>query len=276
MARTARIHPEGALALVTGAGSGIGRATALALAARRATVLCVDIRADAAEKAAADCELAGAAAAGAYAVDVADRPAMDALADRVHADHGPVGILVNNAGVGMSGSFADMTADDWSWIRGVNLDGVVHGCAAFGPAMLGAGRGHVVNVSSGLGFIATANEGAYGTTKAAVLALSLRLRADWARQGVGVSAVCPGVIATPILESTRFLGFQLDDPEFQGKMVRLFRRGHRPEKVAAAILDAVARDRVMVPVGVEAWVGWYVHRLAPLALQQVLARGGRR
>jgi 2-hydroxycyclohexanecarboxyl-CoA dehydrogenase len=260
------------LALVTGAGSGIGRATALALARRGARVLCADIDAASAEKTAAACEENG-GAAHAYEVDVADRTAMDALARTVAADHGPLDILLNNAGVGMSGRFTTMSAEDWTWIRSINLDGVVNGCAAFGPSMVERGRGHVVNVSSGLGYTPTATEPAYVTTKAGVLALSLCLRADWRSAGVGVTAVCPGVINTPIVDHTRYLGEQAD-PKRQQRVRRIFRRGHRPEQVAKAIVAAVERDKAVVTVGIEARLGWWFHRYAPIALQQMLARRG--
>jgi 2-hydroxycyclohexanecarboxyl-CoA dehydrogenase len=275
MARPPRIALPGALALVTGAGSGIGRATALALSDHGASVVCVDLDGVAAEKTAAACSEQGAPDAVARQADVADRRAVDALASDVGAGHGTVGILVNNAGVGMSGRFTDMSPEDWDWIRSINLDGVVNGCAAFAPAMLERGRGHVVNVASGLAYTPTATEPAYVTTKAAVLALSRCLRADWSARGVGVTAVCPGVINTPIIERTRFLGEQ-DDPERRRRTARLFRRGHRPEQVADAVVDAVARDRAVVPVGVEARVGWYLHRLGPLALQSALARAAAR
>jgi 2-hydroxycyclohexanecarboxyl-CoA dehydrogenase len=264
-----------ATALVTGAGSGIGRATALELAHRGTTVLCADIDLAAAEKTAAACAERGARLATPHHVDVADRAAVEALADEVHVEHGPLDVLVNNAGVGMSGRFTEMAADDWTWIRSVNLDGVVHGCAAFGPAMLERCRGHVVNVSSGLGYTPTATEPAYVTTKAAVLALSQCLRADWSTRGVGVTAVCPGVINTPIIDRTRFLGDR-DDPEVRSRTTRVFRRGHEPEKVARAIVASVERNRAVVPVGVEARIGWYLSRLAPMRLKQAVARGGLR
>ena len=251
--------------LITGAGSGIGAATARAFAARGDTVHCADVDLAAAERTAT--EIGGKA----HQVDVADRAAMDALA----AEVGTVDVLVNNAGVGMSGRFTDMSEADWTWIRGVNLDGVVNGCAAFGPAMLAAGRGHVVNLSSGLGYTPTATEPAYVTTKAAVLALSRCLRADWADRGVGVTAVCPGVINTPIIDTTRFLGDQAD-PKVRNRTTKLFRRGHKPEAVAAAIIKAVDRDRPVAPVGIEAWAGWWMHRFLPLRAQQALGRLGRR
>jgi 2-hydroxycyclohexanecarboxyl-CoA dehydrogenase len=268
-----RVELPGALALVTGAGSGIGRSTALLLAERGASVLAVDIDQVAAERTAAECRQRGSVIAGARRVDVADRAAMEQLAAEVHGIHGPLDVLVNNAGVGLTGRFTDTSLDDWAWIRSINLDGVVHGCAVFGPPMVERGRGHVVNVSSALGYVATATEPAYVTTKAGVLALSQCLRADWRRVGVGVSVICPGVIDTPIItERTRFRGDQASARK-RRRTERVFRRGHPPEQVAAAIVDAIERDRAVVPVGWEARVGWVLHRLGPLPLQQLFARG---
>src|SRR5438132_6249094 len=118
--------------------------------------------------------------------DVTDADAVTALAEAISAEHGAIGVLVNNAGVGLTGRMLATSLDDWRWIRSVNLDGVVHFLYAFAPAMLARGRGHVVNVSSGLGYTPRATEPAYVATKAAVLALSQSLRADWGASGVGV------------------------------------------------------------------------------------------
>jgi len=270
---------EGGPALVTGAGSGIGRATARALAAAGATVLCTDIDEAAAEKTAAECGERARAGSGAapraYRLDVADRQEVDAVAAEVEAEYGALRVLVNNAGVGMTGPFSAMTAEDWAFIRSVNLDGVVNCCAAFTPPMLAARRGQVVNISSGLAFVATAQESAYGATKAAVLALSLCLRAEWSARGVGVTAVCPGFVNTPIATSARFTGGR-EDPARRARLVKGFSRARPPEKVADAIVKAIAADRALVPVGFESVLGWYAHRLTPIALQQFLARlGGR-
>ena len=261
--------------LVTGAGSGIGRATALAFARRGAVVLCADVVGEAAEKTAASCEESGAAAARSFTVDVAERAAVEAVAAEVHAEYGPLDVLVNNAGVGMSGRFNDVSQADWEWIRSINLDGVVNGCAAFGPAMTARGSGHVVNVASALAFTPTATEPAYVTTKAAVLALSQCLRADWAGAGVGVTAVCPGVINTPIVDNTRYLG-SAGSVERRQRVKKIFRRGHKPEQVAAAIVRSVEKNRAIAPVGVEAWAALFAHRYLPVALQQVGARRGLR
>ena len=254
------------LVVVTGAGSGIGRATAAAFAAGGATVVCADIHGEAAEKTAAVCAERG-GVGRAERCDVTDAAAVADVAERV----GPVDVLVNNAGVGMTGRFADMTLDDWRWIRAVNLDGVVHACAAFGPAMIARRSGQVVNVASGLAYTMRATEAAYAATKAAVLALSRCLRADWAPYGVGVTVVCPGFVDTPIADSARYLGAR-GDARTRARIERIFRRGHPPEAVARAIVAASERNPAVVPIGWEARLGWHLARVMPLAVQDRLAR----
>jgi 2-hydroxycyclohexanecarboxyl-CoA dehydrogenase len=259
---------HGALALVTGAGSGIGREIAVELARKGSRVLAVDQHADTAEKTAIACSEVG-PPAHPLVCDVVDPDAVRDLAATVHAEHGTLDVLVNNAGVGMSARFTDMTLDDWRWIRSINLDGVVHCCQALVPPMLAKGHGQVVNVSSGLAYTMRATEPAYVATKAAVLALSRCLRADWQDAGVGVSAVCPGVIDTGIVESGRFLGAQAGTLE---RTRKVFRRGHPPELVARDVVVAIRKNKAVVPVGWEAKLGWWAHRLLPLSGQQRIAR----
>ena len=258
---TPPIAIRGSVALVTGAGSGIGRATALALGARGATVLCADIDPVSAKATAESCT-SPAAQAHALELDVADRDAVLETAAAVTREHGPLDILVNNAGVGVSGSFLDTPLEDWDWITSINLLGVVQCCYAFGGPMVQRGRGQVVNIASGLAYTHRSTETAYIATKAGVLALSRALRADWRSAGVGVSAICPGVINTPIVAHTRLRGAQ-SDPKVAVKTQRLFAKGHPPERVADAVLSAVARNRGVVPVGFESWGAWLLNRLAP-------------
>jgi 2-hydroxycyclohexanecarboxyl-CoA dehydrogenase len=262
----------GATALVTGAGSGIGRATAHALAAG-ATVLCTDIDEAAAEKTAAECgerASAGSRAATAYRLDVADREEVDALAATVERHYGALGVLVNNAGVGMTGSFSDMTAEEWTFIRSINLDGVVNCCSAFTPPMLAAGRGQVVNVSSGLAF-------ADGQR--------VRLRRHQGRRPPAL-AVPAGRLVRARCRCDRHLPrfHQHADRQFgplhrgqggprrRARLVKGFSRAHPPEKVGEAIVKAIATNRALVPVGFESVLGWYAHRLTPIAFQQRIAR----
>ena len=265
-----------ALVVVTGAGSGIGEATCHAFADRGATALCADIDSAAAERTAEACARTGAgraagAAGRAYAVDVADQEAVTGMAARVADEHGPLDVLVNNAGVGMSARFLAMSSQDWDWILGINLMGVVHGCRAFGPAMVEQGRGHVVNMASGLAYTPRATEPGYVTSKAAVLALSRCLRADWGPSGVGVSAICPGVIATPIIERTRFKGDRAG-ADTVGKVKQAFAKGHPPALVAEAIVGAVDRNRPVSTVGIEARIGWALNGLLPSRVVDAMAR----
>lgn len=257
MPRRGRVGIPGALAVVTGAGRGIGRATAEALSARGARVVAVDVDGDAAAATAEACE------GSAGCLDVTDREAVETWAARTLASLGPPDVLVNNAGSGMTGRFLDMSLDDWDWVLGVDLLGGVALTRAFGPAMLARGSGQVVNVASGLAYVPRATEPGYVTAKAAVLAWSRCLRADWADHGVGVSVVCPGVTATGIVSSnTRYLGSR-DRPEVRDALARAFTRGAPPAGVAAAILDAIERDRAVVPAGRDARAAWWLQRLLP-------------
>lgn len=242
-----------------------------ALARRGAQVLCTTRNTEAAENTAAMCREAGGRKAAGYRLDVAGRAGMQALAAQVTAEHGDVDIVVNNAGVGMVGRFTDVTGDQWEWIRSINLDGVINGCAVFAPGMLARGRGHIVNVSSGLAYMYVRTQPAYITTKAAVLALSRCLRSDFGEHGVGVTAICPGVTNTPIVDKTPYLGDQ-DDEKVRARSQKLFRRGHQPAKVAAAIVRAIEHDRSVVPVGYEAWLGWWFDRYLPIHTHQAFGK----
>ena len=261
-----KVSLPGALAVVTGAGSGIGRATAELLAAEGARVVVVDI-----DEAAAK-DTAGQLGAGhhAYAADVSDAAVMAELAATIEREHGVPDVVVNNAGIGMSGRFLDTTQADWDAIIGVNFRGVINGCAAFGPAMVARGSGQVVNVSSGLGYVPTAETPAYSATKAAALSLSRSLRADWASKGVGVSVICPGFINTPIATNTRYLG------EHGAKTAEMakkgFARAHPPKIVAKAIVSSIKRNRSVVPVGAESWAVWYGTRFLPTPVLDVIGR----
>lgn len=264
----------GQLVLVTGAGSGIGRATALAFAEAGARVLAVDRDGGAAARTAEQCASAGAAGAWAETADVSDERAMEELAAQVVAEHGVVDVLVNNAGVGLAGPFLDTTPEDWRHVLDVNLWGVIHGCRLFGRQMAERGQGgHIVNIASAAAYLPTRALPAYSTSKAGVLMLSECLRAELAGRGIGVSAVCPGLVNTGITRTARFAGAGAEEERRrQAKAARLYgRRNYPPEKVAAAVLRAVVDNRAVVPVTPEARAARVLSRLAPGTLR-ALAR----
>jgi NADP-dependent 3-hydroxy acid dehydrogenase YdfG len=247
-----------AVVVVTGAGSGIGRATALAFAARGARIVACDLDRGRVDALAAEL---GDRAVVTAAVDVADRAAFAAFADDVHA-RTPVDVVINNAGVALGGTFVDTPLDDWDWLLGVNLRGVVHGCHAFVPKMIARGRGgHIVNVSSILGIYPAPNASAYVASKFAVLGLSQSLRAELAPHAIGVTAICPGLIATRIIEDGRLAG---DLGARRRGVADLFRaRGASPSIVADAIVDAVRTNPAVRTVGSDARAIALLHRIAP-------------
>ncbi|HZE40658.1 MAG TPA: SDR family oxidoreductase [Stackebrandtia sp.] len=260
---------DGRLAVVTGAGSGIGRATALALAAEGCRVIAADLHADAV-RLTSDMSV-DPRRTHPFEVDVSDADAMRAFAKSVAADHGVPDVLVNNAGVGHSGPFLDTTGEDWRRVLDVNLWGVIHGCKEFAPLMAGRGSGQIVNVASAAAFAPSKVLPVYATSKAAVLMLSQCLRAELAADRVGVSAVCPGFINTNITRATTFAG--LDAAAQDAKRDRVTgmysRRGYGPEKVARAILSAARRDRAVVPVTVEARAFRWTSGLLPAVMRAI-------
>ncbi|WP_192583059.1 SDR family oxidoreductase [Streptomyces albicerus] len=262
----------GQLVLVTGAGSGIGRATAFAFAEAGARVVAVDRDAESAARTAELSRLIGAPEAWAETVDVSDEQAMEKLAEKVAAEYGVVDVLVNNAGIGLSGSFFDTTTEDWRNVLDVNLWGVIHGCRLFGKQMTERGQGgHIVNTASAAAYLPSKALPAYSTSKAAVLMLSECLRAELAGQGIGVSAICPGFINTGITSTARFTGVDADEEKRrQKKSARLYGlRNYPPEKVADAVLRAVVRNQAVVPVTAEARGGRLMSRFTPRALRAI-------
>ncbi|MFI0977952.1 SDR family oxidoreductase [Streptomyces sp. NPDC021093] len=262
----------GQLVLVTGAASGIGRATAFAFAESGARIVAVDRDAEGASRTAELARLIGAPDAWPEVVDVSDAQAMEKLAEKVAADYGIVDVLVNNAGIGMSGSFMNTSAEDWKKVLDVNLWGVIHGCRTFGKQMAERGQGgHIVNTASAAAYQPSKALPAYSTSKAAVLMLSECLRAELAGQGIGVSAICPGLVNTNITATSRFTGVsEEEEKRKQKRSSRLYGlRNYPPEKVAEAVLRAVVKNQAVVPVTPEARGAHLMSRFTPKALRAI-------
>ncbi|GAB2532513.1 SDR family NAD(P)-dependent oxidoreductase [Nocardia heshunensis] len=260
------------LALITGAGSGIGRATALRYAGMGATVIVTDID-GATAQATADMIRARHGRAEVYVLDVTDDDAWQELAAQVAENHGVPDLLVNNAGFGIAGGFLDHTKADWDRQLAVNLDGVVNGCRAFAPLMAERGSGQIVNISSGLGYIPLAMTPSYCTSKAAVRMFSECLRSELAPKGVGVTVICPGMVGgTKLLSNGRLVADidgldESNKDELRGVLGALAEKYGplltSPDYIARGIVRAARHNWGVVPVRPESWLMYGLHRLAP-------------
>jgi NAD(P)-dependent dehydrogenase (short-subunit alcohol dehydrogenase family) len=262
----------GKCALVTGAASGIGKATALALAERGADLVLCDVNPGGLKETEALVAALGRKTM-IGSVDVAQRDEMEAFAAEVHREVEALDILVNNAGVALIASFQETPLEDWERLVGINLWGVIHGLHFFVPQMVARGQGgHVVNISSIAGFLAPKSLNAYSTTKFAVYGLSEALRAELMPHSIGVTAVCPGAVNTSLIHTIPVRG--MDAPaEARQQASELFRRRKRtPERVAEKILKAIQRNRAVLPISAESWLGYYTKRLTPGLLAWVLRK----
>ncbi len=252
---------RGRLALVTGAGSGIGRATAAALAGQGARVVMVDRDSGALADAARETP-----ALATMTCDVSDERAMERLCDHVLRSHGVPDVVVNNAGVGIAGPFLETSTREWRRVLGINLMGVVHGCRLFGQAMVArGGGGQIVNLASAAAFLPAKDLPVYSASKAAVLMVSECLRAELGPYGIGVTAVCPGFVHTNITRTARYIGLGEDEERrLAERTTRLYaRRNFTPEQVADQILSAIARDLPIAVVTPEARLMQALSRFAP-------------
>ena len=238
---------KGRVAVVTGGGSGIGRALALAFAREGARVVLADVDEAAMDGVAREARALGVDALG-VRTDVSELASVQALAERAWQAFGAAHVVCNNAGVAVLGAVQEHTLQDWQWVLGVNLWGVIHGVEAFVPRMIAAGEpGHVVNTASMAGLIASQGLGVYNTTKYAVVGLSETLAKDLKPYRIGVSVLCPMGVQTRIRESERSRPAALRNAEGPaGSEVELIGRSLAPDVVAAMVLDAIRRDELYV------------------------------
>jgi NAD(P)-dependent dehydrogenase (short-subunit alcohol dehydrogenase family) len=269
---------SGAVAIVTGGASGIGRALSEALAQRGAIVVIADRQADLAEETAARIRGVNGKAAAA-AVDVTDFDAMDRLVQQVVLEQGRLDYFFNNAGIGIGGEVRDYQIQDWRDVFAVNIGGVANGVQAAYPVMVRQGFGHIINTASMAGLMPAPLTVAYGAAKHAVVGLSTSLRIEAARYGVRVSVLCPGVIRTPILDGGRYGRMLRDLPQEVREKSWKALRPMEPALFARQVLRQVAHNRAIIVV--PAWwkLIWWINRLSPklgLALGDQLYRWGRK
>lgn len=250
---------EGKVAIVTGGAGGLGKALAQELLERGCYVSLADIQGELLQQTAAELRKGG-DRVDATTVDVRDAAQVQSLVNDAHRKLGRIDYLFNNAAVNLCAELYDTTLEDWNHLIDVNLRGVIHGVHAAYPIMREQGFGHIVNIASAAGLIPAAAEGAYGTTKHAVVGLSSVLRIEGAAYGVRASVVCPGLIDTPLLESTKYVDLSPD------ALVRITpQKAMDARRAARLVLRGVDRNRFFIVVSATAHAFWRIHRLAPAA-----------
>ena len=250
----------GRVAVVTGAGSGIGRATSRLLARRRCEVALVDVNEATLSETAGMIRREG-GIASCHVADVADAGRMEQLADEVLERHGACHVLVNNAGVTSAGRFVEEELDDIRWMVGINLWGVVHGCKVFLPALLAAEEAHIINLSSMVAFVGLPQHAAYSLTKGAIRSFTEALRAELGSTGVGVTSIHPGAINTNIMHAARGRAAERLAAQSGSRLATILLQP--PEAVARKIVRAVERNRSRAVVGPDAWALDAMSRVLP-------------
>ena len=254
---------EGRLCLVTGAASGIGRATARAAAQSGARLVLTDVRAEG--LAAVAGELADAVVVS-RAFDIADVDAVRGLADEVHAAHGPLDVAMNVAGIATWGPVEDLTHDAWRRTIEINLMGPIHVIESFVPEMVRTRRGgQLVNVSSAAGLVGLPWHAPYSATKYGLRGVSEVLRFDLRRHRIGVTLVCPGGVDTGLVDTIDVAGVDMGDPRMRRLTKRFRRHADSPEDVAQRILDGVVANRFLVHTSGDIRALHLLERYAPPA-----------
>jgi NADP-dependent 3-hydroxy acid dehydrogenase YdfG len=261
--------------VVTGAGSGIGRALSLDLARRGSLLALSDVDESGLAETVAQVERIGARVRS-DRLDVADRDAVARYALAVVEEYGRVNVVINNAGVALAGDFDDLEYTDMDWIVGVNFWGVVHGTKEFLPHLIASGDGHVVNLSSLFGLVSMPGQSMYNATKYAVRGMTEALREEMLVAGhpVGVTAVHPGGIKTAIARNARVSAKENKEETarlFDEKLARM-----TPERAAEIIVQGILKNRARVLVGIDAHAVHHLAKLLGSRYQDVVARTSKR
>jgi NAD(P)-dependent dehydrogenase (short-subunit alcohol dehydrogenase family) len=261
---------------ITGAGSGIGRALALNLARQGAVLALSDVDDRGLAETVDRARSAGVREVRSDHLDVADRAAFAAYAAAVAEQFGRVNVVINNAGVALTGDLVDLTYEDMDWIMGINFWGVVHGTKEFLPHLIASGEGHLVNISSLFGLVSVPGQSMYNAAKYAVRGFSEAVREEMlvARHPVGVTVVHPGGIKTAITRNGRYaegVDGAAVSRRFDAKLART-----TPERAAEIILAGVAKDKARVLVGLDAHALHHLAKLTGSRYQEIVARSTER
>jgi len=260
---------KGSVAVVTGAGSGIGRALAQNLAAKGAQLALADVNSASLEETRS---LLGSAEARTYVVDVSNASAVESFAARVKQDFGRASVLINNAGVALYGTFAEITLEEFDWLFRINFYGVLYGCKFFLPLLKAEPEAHLVNISSVFGLIGPAGQTAYAASKFAVRGFTQALSRELLETPVSVSCVHPGGIRTRIADNARAGAATRVEEQTQARerfdqVVRT-----SPEKAAEVIVNGILRKKARILIGADAYQIDFVQRLLPVRSPAMLAK----
>lgn len=262
---------SGKLAVITGAASGIGRATAIELARRSVRVAVTDVNRDGLAETEALIKAAGGEVTN-YLLDVADRDAFHAFAQEIEETQGGADIVINNAGVAQIARVEDLTYDDFEWVMNIDFWGMVYGTKAFLPQLQAKGSGHIVNVSSLFGLLAVPSQAAYNSAKFAIRGFTEALRHEMRGTEIRISCVHPGGIKTNIVRNARFL--QSTQATEREEAVTGFDRIARttPERAGIVIVDGIEKNRERILIGMDAKIIDVLQRLMPASYGKLLFR----
>ncbi|MEE2729765.1 MAG: SDR family NAD(P)-dependent oxidoreductase [Pseudomonadota bacterium] len=265
-------HLQNKVAVITGAGSGIGRALALAFAQQGCHLALVDVNERGLQDTAAQLQHLPHCHISTHRCDVSDRNAMAALPQQIEAEHGAIHLLFNNAGVTINKTFEQHSLQDMDFVLGIDLWGVIYGCHYFLPYLKKQNEAHIINTSSLAGFLGLPNQSSYCLAKAAVKSLSESLYSELAVHNIHVTSIHPGTISTNILRSAAEHSGTAKGSTLQlaGLMERY---GMSPEKLARKVVKAVLNNQMRVRVGVDSYLGDWFKRLLPRAIHWPLKWG---
>lgn len=250
---------------LTGAASGIGRATALAAGRDGARLVLTDRDADGLAETVAELGRSGVRVLASRALDVSSYEEVEALARDVHAEHGSMDVVMNIAGIAVWGTVETLRHDQWRRVVDVNLMGPIHVIEAFVPPMIEAGRGgHLVNVSSAAGLFGLPWHAAYSASKFGLRGVSEVLRFDLERHGIGVSLVCPGAVKTGLVETLEVAGIDAAGRAASKLRARFVAHAKTPDQAAEAILRGIRRNQYMVYTSLDVRLGHWVQQKASL------------
>ena len=259
--------------LITGAASGIGRATAIATAAEGATVFLTDINDASLQEVVTEIRRSGGTVGAARALDISDFDAVRGFAEAIHTSHGTMDVVMNIAGISLWGTVDALEHRHWRKVIEINLMGPIHVIECFVPAMMAAGRGgHLVNVSSAAGLFGLPWHAAYSASKFGLRGISEVLRFDLERHGIGVSLVCPGGVNTPLVGTLEIVGADATTPRAQRMRARFERRAVSPEQAARAILTGIKRNQYLVFTSPDIRIGYWLQCKAAFVYERLMRR----